>query len=149
MLLTSKGISRSQPSQETERQKSSDILEELRMQGIIKSQSTTEGMYEHEVSVIIWDMTPCYSSDPEIQLLHVQSIQAYLLCDSWSKLLSSRELYYGDANATEAGSSFQLFTASGLVSNGDKGDSDSTKNSLFEKLIGSYMPQTSFFSPLI
>nr|XP_021157017.1 stathmin domain-containing protein 1 [Columba livia] len=47
-LLISEGISRSQPSQETEMQKSSDILEELRMQGIIKSQSTTEGMYEYK-----------------------------------------------------------------------------------------------------
>ncbi|KAM6209175.1 LOW QUALITY PROTEIN: stathmin domain-containing protein 1 [Sarcoramphus papa] len=40
-LLTSEFISKSWPLQETERQKSSDILEELRMQGIIKSQSTT------------------------------------------------------------------------------------------------------------
>ncbi|KAM6142975.1 stathmin domain-containing protein 1 [Phoenicopterus ruber ruber] len=40
-LLTSEFISKSWPLQETERQKSSDILEELRRQGIIKSQSTT------------------------------------------------------------------------------------------------------------
>ncbi|XP_042664645.1 LOW QUALITY PROTEIN: stathmin domain-containing protein 1 [Centrocercus urophasianus] len=39
-LLTSGFISKSRPLQETERQKSSDILEELRMQGIIGSQST-------------------------------------------------------------------------------------------------------------
>ncbi|KAM9285898.1 LOW QUALITY PROTEIN: stathmin domain-containing protein 1 [Cariama cristata] len=39
--LTSKFISKSWPLQETERQESSDILEELRMQGIIQSQSTT------------------------------------------------------------------------------------------------------------
>ncbi|KAM6444440.1 stathmin domain-containing protein 1 [Rhynochetos jubatus] len=40
-LLTSKFIGNSRPLQETERQTSSDILEELKMQGIIKSQSTT------------------------------------------------------------------------------------------------------------
>ncbi|KAM6104182.1 LOW QUALITY PROTEIN: stathmin domain-containing protein 1 [Theristicus caerulescens] len=40
-LLTSEFTSKSWPLQETERQKSSDILEELRMQGIIKSKSTT------------------------------------------------------------------------------------------------------------
>ncbi|XP_031445250.1 stathmin domain-containing protein 1 isoform X2 [Phasianus colchicus] len=40
-LLTSGFISKSWPLEETERQKSSDILEELRMQGIIRSQSTT------------------------------------------------------------------------------------------------------------
>ncbi|XP_010139510.1 PREDICTED: stathmin domain-containing protein 1, partial [Buceros rhinoceros silvestris] len=39
--LTSKFISKSQCLQEGEGQKSSDILEELRVQGIIKSQSTT------------------------------------------------------------------------------------------------------------
>ncbi|XP_009977463.1 PREDICTED: stathmin domain-containing protein 1 [Tauraco erythrolophus] len=41
VLLTSEFISKSWPLEERERQKSSDILEELRMQGIIKSQSTT------------------------------------------------------------------------------------------------------------
>ncbi|XP_015710214.1 stathmin domain-containing protein 1 isoform X1 [Coturnix japonica] len=45
-LLTSGFISKSRPLQETERQKSSDILEELRMQGIIRSQSTTAGTGE-------------------------------------------------------------------------------------------------------
>ncbi|XP_009473781.1 PREDICTED: LOW QUALITY PROTEIN: stathmin domain-containing protein 1 [Nipponia nippon] len=40
-LLTSEFTSKSRPLQETERQKSSDILEELRMQGAIKSKSTT------------------------------------------------------------------------------------------------------------
>ncbi|XP_009999295.1 PREDICTED: stathmin domain-containing protein 1 [Chaetura pelagica] len=39
-LLTSKVISKAWPLQETERQNPSDILEELRMHGIIKSQST-------------------------------------------------------------------------------------------------------------
>eukprot|EP00076_Gallus_gallus_P009224 XP_004939700.1 stathmin domain-containing protein 1 [Gallus gallus] len=51
-LLTSGFISKSWPLQETERQKSSDILEELRMQGIIRSQSTTastEEAYENKV----------------------------------------------------------------------------------------------------
>eukprot|EP00075_Anas_platyrhynchos_P017826 XP_027307079.1 stathmin domain-containing protein 1 isoform X1 [Anas platyrhynchos] len=50
-LLTSEFISQSRPLQETERQKSSDILEELRMQGIIRSQSTTartEEVYENK-----------------------------------------------------------------------------------------------------
>ncbi|XP_040518524.1 stathmin domain-containing protein 1 isoform X4 [Gallus gallus] len=45
-LLTSGFISKSWPLQETERQKSSDILEELRMQGIIRSQSTTASTEE-------------------------------------------------------------------------------------------------------
>ncbi|KAM6412931.1 stathmin domain-containing protein 1 [Pluvialis apricaria] len=40
-LLTCEVISKSRPLQETERQKSSDILEELRMQGIIESQRIT------------------------------------------------------------------------------------------------------------
>ncbi|XP_055560798.1 LOW QUALITY PROTEIN: stathmin domain-containing protein 1 [Falco biarmicus] len=40
-LLTSEFISKSWSLRDTRRQKSSDILEELRMQGIIKSQSTT------------------------------------------------------------------------------------------------------------
>ncbi|XP_063181953.1 stathmin domain-containing protein 1 [Chroicocephalus ridibundus] len=50
-LLTSKFVSKSWPLQETERQKPSDILEELRMQGIIKSPSTTARtaeMYENK-----------------------------------------------------------------------------------------------------
>lgn len=63
-LLTSGFISKSWPLQETERQKSSDILEELRMQGIIRSQSTTastEEAYEKqgEHHYTIWDL--CYS----------------------------------------------------------------------------------------
>ncbi|KAM6087623.1 LOW QUALITY PROTEIN: stathmin domain-containing protein 1 [Chlamydotis macqueenii] len=41
-LLTSTSISKSWPLQEKQRQKSSDILEELRMQGIIKSQRTAD-----------------------------------------------------------------------------------------------------------
>ncbi|CAM9246086.1 unnamed protein product [Bubo scandiacus] len=41
-LLTSEFIGKSWPLQETEWQKSLDILEDLRMQGIIKSQSTTD-----------------------------------------------------------------------------------------------------------
>lgn len=54
-LLTSGFISKSRPLQETERQKSSDILEELRMQGIIGSQSTaarTGEAHENKVSII-------------------------------------------------------------------------------------------------
>ncbi|XP_068252561.1 stathmin domain-containing protein 1 [Nyctibius grandis] len=54
-LLTSEFISKSWPLQETERQKSSDILEELRMQGIIKSQSTaarTGEVYENKRDVL-------------------------------------------------------------------------------------------------
>ncbi|XP_014796309.1 PREDICTED: stathmin domain-containing protein 1 [Calidris pugnax] len=50
-LLASEFISKSWPSQKTERQKPSDILEELRMQGIIKSQSTiarTGEVYENK-----------------------------------------------------------------------------------------------------
>ncbi|XP_010281019.1 PREDICTED: stathmin domain-containing protein 1 [Phaethon lepturus] len=48
-LLTSKFISKSWPLQETERQKSSDILEELRMQGVTKSLITTASTGEvHE-----------------------------------------------------------------------------------------------------
>lgn len=60
-LLTSKFISKSWPLQETERQKSSDILEELEDAGIIKSQRTTARtgeVYENKVSVIIQDRTP-------------------------------------------------------------------------------------------
>lgn len=83
--LTSKFISKSQCLLR-ERQKSSDILEELRMQGIIKSQSTTARSgeaYENKVSVITWQeplpqLWPC-REHPEIQLLHTQSIQACLL----------------------------------------------------------------------
>lgn len=55
-LLTSEFISQSRPLQEIDRQKSSDILEELRMQGIIRSQSTTartEEVYENKVSIIV------------------------------------------------------------------------------------------------
>ncbi|XP_040405417.1 stathmin domain-containing protein 1 [Cygnus olor] len=51
-LLTSEFISQSRTLQEIERQKSSDILEELRMQGIIRSQSTTartEEVYENKI----------------------------------------------------------------------------------------------------
>ncbi|KAM6298976.1 stathmin domain-containing protein 1 [Aegotheles albertisi] len=50
-LLTSEVMSKSWSLQETERQKSSDILEELMMQGIIKRQSTTAttgGVYENK-----------------------------------------------------------------------------------------------------
>ncbi|XP_074002919.1 stathmin domain-containing protein 1 [Numenius arquata] len=50
-LLTSEFMSKSWPLQETERQKPSDILDELRMQGIIKSQSTiarTREAYENK-----------------------------------------------------------------------------------------------------
>lgn len=55
-LLTSEFISKSWPLRETERQKSSDILEELRVQGIIKSRSTiarAEERYENKVGVVI------------------------------------------------------------------------------------------------
>eukprot|EP00075_Anas_platyrhynchos_P017829 XP_027307082.1 stathmin domain-containing protein 1 isoform X3 [Anas platyrhynchos] len=67
-LLTSEFISQSRPLQETERQKSSDILEELRMQGIIRSQSTTartEEVYENKLQV---PHLPFYLPSHEVQL---------------------------------------------------------------------------------
>ncbi|XP_064017044.1 stathmin domain-containing protein 1 [Pogoniulus pusillus] len=48
-LLTSEFISKSWPLRETERQKSSDILEELRVQGIIKSRSTIARTEERRI----------------------------------------------------------------------------------------------------
>lgn len=54
-------------------------------------------------------------------------------------MFNSRELHSRGVNATEVGSSFQLFTVSGLVSSVNKGN-NSTNYLLFEKLTGSCMP---------
>lgn len=110
-LLTSGFISKSWPLQETERQKSSDILEELRMQGIIRSQSTTastEEAYENKVSIttrygisatVFWLFCELHES----QLLYMHSIQTNLLYDFRGKMLNIKP-YNEDANKTEASS---------------------------------------------
>lgn len=107
-LLTSGFISKSWPLQETERQKSSDILEELRMQGIIRSQSTTastEEAYENKVSITTqYGISATVFWLHESQLLYVHSVQTNLLYDFRGKMLNIKP-YNEDANKTEASSS--------------------------------------------
>ncbi|XP_035172660.1 stathmin domain-containing protein 1 isoform X3 [Oxyura jamaicensis] len=67
-LLTSEFISQSRPLQETERQKSSDILEELRMQGIIRSQGTIVRTEEVSENKLQTPHLPFYLPSNDVQL---------------------------------------------------------------------------------